>query len=116
MPFKQRRTPKHRIHVAHLDTSHFERSPLNDRAFRNIPDMSFTFETSHFESSLLNDISLENMRLVSVTRDTSHAPISPRGPLEQPPFGNRLRHTLTAPLISTLDRGKNAGVACGVCV
>ena len=49
------------------------------------------------------------MRLISETLDTPHAPI---GPFEQSPFGNSLMHALTALFRSTLDRGKNAGVAC----
>ena len=93
------------------DTSHFERSPLNDVAPWNMPDTSFTLDTSHFEMSALNNFASENMRLISVTLDTPHSPISPCGPLEQSPFGKRLRHALTALLSSTLDRGNNAKVS-----
>ena len=48
------------------------------------------------------------MSLISFTLDTSHSAIDPCRPLEQSPFGNNLRHALTAVLSSTLDRGKNA--------
>ena len=98
-----------------LGTSHFERSLLNPFAPRNIPDMSLTFDTSHFEMSPRNNFASENMLLISATLDTPHCPIGPRGPLEQPPFGNRFRHALTALLRSALDRGKNATVTC-VCL
>ena len=95
-----------------LDTSHFEMSPLNDVAERNIPYMFLAFDTSHFEISPRNNVALENMLLISVTLDTSHLPIAPCGPFEQPPFGNKLRHALTAPLRSTRASGKNAKAAC----
>ena len=42
--------------LATLDTSHFERSRVNDLAERNIELMSFTLDTSHFEISPLNDV------------------------------------------------------------
>ena len=43
-----------------LDTSHFERSPLNDIAHMNIKVMSVTLVTSsHFERSSLNAIARE---------------------------------------------------------
>jgi len=38
-----------------LDTSHFERSPLNDFADWNMPSMVVTLDTSHLERSPLND-------------------------------------------------------------
>ena len=38
-----------------LDTSHFERSPLNDDAKENILRMLVTLDTSHSERSPLND-------------------------------------------------------------
>ena len=38
-----------------FDTSHFERSPLNDVAAVNIAGMLVTLDTSHFERSALND-------------------------------------------------------------
>ena len=41
-----------------LDTSHFERSLLNDDAEWNVQRMSVTLDTSHFERSPLNDLAL----------------------------------------------------------
>ena len=99
-----------------LDTSHFDRSPLKDVAPRNIPRMLLTLDTSHFEMSLSKSLARANMRLMSVTRDTSHAPICPCRPVKHLPFGDILRHTSTALLSCTLDRGENARVgASGSC-
>ena len=42
--------------------------------------------------------------------DTSHSPINLCGLLWQSPLGDNVRHALTAPLISGLDCGENAGV------
>ena len=39
-----------------LDTSHFDRSPLNDVALKNITPMSLTLDTSHLDRSPLNDV------------------------------------------------------------
>ena len=96
-----------------LDTSHFDRSPLNDVAPRNISRMSFTLDTSHLERSLSNNFALANMRLISVTRDTSHVPIGPCGPAKHLPLGDCLRHVTTALLSCTLDMGENAAVGSG---
>ena len=41
-----------------LDTSHFERSSLNDVAHINMSAMSLALDTSHFEMSPLNDAPL----------------------------------------------------------
>ena len=60
-----------------LETSHLDRSTLNDVAPRNIPRMSFTLDTSHFDTSLSKNLARANMRLMSVTRDTSQVPIGP---------------------------------------
>ena len=38
-----------------LDTSHLDRSALNEDALRNIPGMRFTLDTSHLDRSALND-------------------------------------------------------------
>ena len=38
-----------------LDTSHLERSPLNDDAEANMPCKMVTLDTSHLEMSALND-------------------------------------------------------------
>ena len=38
-----------------LDTSHLDRSQLNDDAEANMKPMLVTLNTSHFERSLLND-------------------------------------------------------------
>ena len=92
------------------DTSHFDRSPLNDVAPRNVPRMFFTLDTSHLEMSLSNNLARANMRLMSVTRDTSQVPIGPCGPLKHLPFGDSLRHASTALLSCTRDAGENAGV------
>ena len=96
-----------------FDTSHFERSPLNDDAPRNIPRILLTRETSHFERSLSNNFAFANTPLMSVTRDTSQVPIGPCGCFKHLPFGDSLRHASTALLSCTLDRGENAGVAVG---
>ena len=44
-----------------LDTSHFERSPLNVVAQLNTKAMSVTFGTSQFERSPLDDVARMNM-------------------------------------------------------
>ena len=44
-----------------LDTSHFERSPLNDDAKANMVSILITPETSHFERSPSNDNAAVNM-------------------------------------------------------
>ena len=97
-----------------LDTSHFDRSPLNDVAPRNIPRMSLALDTSHFDRSLSKNLARANMRLMSVTRDTSQVPIGPCGLLRHWPFGDNFRHASTALLSCTLDRGENAGVGLGL--
>ena len=86
-----------------LDTSHFERSPLNDVARMNMPVMSLELDTSHFEMSPLKEFASANTLLISVTLDTSHSAIGPYGPLEQRLLGDNSRHALTAPLSSALD-------------
>ena len=112
---------------ATLDTSHFEMSPLNDIASRNMPHMVFTFDTSHFEMSPLNKAAFENMECMFTILDTSHFEISlskefalentlcmsvtldtfqfPIGPLEQSPFGDTAMHASTALCSSFRDRG-----------
>ena len=99
-----------------LETSHYEMSLLNAFAQCSIPDMSLTFDTSHFEMSPRNNFSVENNCLMSVTFDTSHSLIRPCRWVGQLPFGNNVMHAFTALLSSTLDRGKNATRAGGVCV
>ena len=82
--------------------------------------MSLTLDTSHFEISPRKYFASENMRLISVTLDTSHSPIDLCGPLAQSAFRSGgfkkkapgLMQVLTALLSSTLDRAKNAAVAC----
>merc|ERR1719472_802609 len=59
------------------DTSHFERSPLNNDADWNIVFMFFALDTSHFERSPLNDDDLLNMARMNFTLDTSHFERSP---------------------------------------
>ena len=56
-----------------LDTSHFERSLLNEVAPLNIQDMSFTLDTSHLERSPLNETATLNIEDMSATLDTSHS-------------------------------------------
>ena len=55
-----------------LDTSHFERSLLNEEALAKIPNMSLALDTSHLETSLLNADAPQNIPLMSVTLATSH--------------------------------------------
>ena len=64
--------------------------------------------------SASNNFAYENKRLMSVTRDTSQVPIAPYGVLKHPPFGDSLRHELTAFLSCNLDRGENAGAGGAV--
>ena len=66
-----------------LDTSHFERSPLNASASLNIPYMAVACDTSHFEMSPLKDVESANMLDMSVMEETSHSSIGPCGPLGQ---------------------------------
>ena len=44
-----------------LDTSYFDRSPLNDVTVMNMQDMMITLETSHFDRSPLSDVTRSNM-------------------------------------------------------
>merc|ERR1712032_1783541 len=99
-----------------LETSHFEMSPLNADAPKNMARMFRTLDTSHFEMSPLNEILSENIWLISTTLDTSHSPIEPFGPLEQSPSGDSLRHALTALWNSVLDFGENDAVVVHVVV
>ena len=69
-----------------------------------------TLDMSHFERSPLNNVASRNISLISVTRDTSHSPIGPCGPLEQSPCGHILMCASTAVLSSALDCGENTGV------
>ena len=94
--------------VVTLDTSHPERSLLNDDAEWNMESMLATLDTSHLEISLLNDdaagtISLLNKLFMSVTAETSHDPICPCGPLEQ--SEDSFRHSRMAAWSSALDFG-----------
>ena len=98
---------------ATLDTSHFDMSPLNSLAERNIPDMSFTLDTSHFETSPINTAVSEKRRAMFLMLDTSHSPIGTCEPLGHSHFGDKFRHVSTAFLSSGLDCGENAGVGRG---
>ena len=96
-----------------LDTSHFERSPLNDVARENMLLISITLDTSHFERSPLNDFASVNNWEISVTVATSHSAIGPCGPLVQSLFEIHevdFRHASTALLSSVLDCGESAEV------
>ena len=86
-----------------LETSHFDRSRLNDLAFVNMKLMSVTLETSHLDVSSLKSIASANMPLISITRDTSHSVIGPSGSFGQSPFADDFRHAVTAPSSSALD-------------
>ena len=84
-----------------LDTSHLERSPLNDDAKWNRPHTVITLDTSHLEMSPMNlsapgTPSRLNIMLISVTADTSHDPIGPCGPLEQSFVLDNFRQSLMA--------------------
>ena len=96
-----------------LDTSHFERSPLNEVAPANIAPMVVTPDTSHFEMSPLNELASSNILPMLVTLDTSHSSIGPCGPLVQSPFRDNFRHLTTALLSSGLDCGENTSVGWG---
>ena len=63
-----------------LDTSHLERSPLNDDAETNILAIVVTVETSHLEMSPSNSEASPNKFVMSVTLDTSHLEMSPLNP------------------------------------
>ena len=92
-----------------LDTSHFEMSPLKEFAPANMAYILVTLDTSHFEMSPLNDVAELNVRLISVTVETSQDPMGPWGPLEQS-VGARFRHSFIAALNSSLDLGAHAMV------
>ena len=87
-----------------LDTSHLERSALNDDAYWNILSMLVTLDTSHSEMSPLHDDANANNVFMSVTAETSQDPIGPCGPLEQS-AGDSSRHSVMAALSSALDFG-----------
>ena len=95
-----------------LDTSHFERSPLNDDAEVNMKSISVALDTFQREMSPLN-LSASgsgNNELISVTAETSQAPSGPCGPLEQS-VGDDFRHSTMAALSSVSDRGVHPVVA-----
>merc|ERR1719247_3185472 len=93
------------------DTSHLERSPLNDFNLWSMPSMVVTRDTSHLGISPLNlsapgrgfQPGLNNV-LISVTAETSQDPIGPCGPLEQS-VGDNFRHALMAAVSSAFDLG-----------
>ena len=70
--------------------------------------MVVTLDTSHFERSPLND-DVENNKVISVTAETSQDPIGPCGPLEQS-VGDRFRHSTMAALSCALDFGAHTVV------
>ena len=59
-----------------LETSHFERSPLNDVACENMKYISVTLDTSQLEMSPLKEDADVNMERMLVTLDTSHLEMS----------------------------------------
>ena len=89
------------------ETSHFEMSPLNNLASRNIRAIALTLDTSHFEMSPSNHAAPWNMAPMPVTLDTSHAPIGPCELSEHSPFADDFRQIVTAVLSSALDFGEN---------
>ena len=75
--------------------------------------MSVTLDTSHFERSPVNlpaagTKSVWNNRLISVKADTSQDPIGPCGPLE--PVADSVRHSTIAAWSSALDLGAHSVV------
>merc|ERR1719201_2903730 len=60
-----------------LDTSHLERSALNDEAPLNMESILVTLDTTHLEMSPLNDAALVNISCMMVTLDTPHFEMSP---------------------------------------
>ena len=95
--------------VVTLVTFHLEMPPLNDVAPLNILAMVVTRETSHLEISAVNAPCPANNPLMSVMSDTSHDPIGPLAPL-QAPDGDEARHSLTAALSSADVLGRNTTV------
>ena len=71
--------------------------------------MLVTLDTSHLERSPLNDDTEVNMPCISVTAETSQDAIGPSGPLEQS-VGDSLMHFAMAALSSSLEKGENAVV------
>ena len=67
--------------------------------------MLVTLDTSHLERSPLND-GAENNKPISVTAETSQDPIGPCGPLEQS-VGDSWRHCTMAACSSALEYGEN---------
>ena len=123
------------------DTSHFEISPLKDRAPLNMYSILVVRDTSHSEISALKACASENMECIlvvrdtfhfeisqlkdraplkiqdmSLTLDTSHAQIGPCSPLGQLPVSEDWRHAETPRLRSFLDCGENAAVRVRVSV
>ena len=88
------------------ETSHLDRSPLNEVAPLNIPSMLITRDTSHLEMSALNDVAPLNNPLMSVMSDTSHVLIGPLTTSLQLPSGAFLRHSVTASWSSLEDFGR----------
>ena len=64
-----------------------------------------TLDTSHLERSPLND-GLENNKVMSITAETSQDPIGPCGPLEQS-VGDSWRHCTIAACSSAFEYGEN---------
>ena len=75
--------------------------------------MSVTLDTSHFERSPINKVAKENSRCILTMLDTSYSMIGPYGQLNKSPSGDNFRHASTALLSSVLDCGDNAGVGWG---
>ena len=71
-----------------------------------------TLDTSHLERSPLND-GVENNKVMSITAETSQDPIGPCGLLEQS-VGDSWRHCTIAACSSAFEYGENpvAGYRC----
>ena len=72
--------------------------------------MLATAETSHADRSWLNNRAPANTMLMLVTLDTSQEPMGPCGPMEHSPTADRDMHAETAVLSSFIDCGANAAV------
>ena len=102
-----------------FDTSHFERSPLNDDASQNMLVIVVTLDMSHLEMSPLNlsvpETTLEsNTSFISVTAETSQDPIGPCVPLEQ--SVDAFMHSAMAAWSFAVDLGGQAVICVCVCV
>ena len=92
-----------------LDTFHFDMSPLNDAAPRNMALISATLDTFHFEIMSLK-FKKAKIPLILVMAETSHSFIGPCGDVEQTPLGDSLRHSSMALVSCDWDCGENTAI------